>query len=445
MSNSALETAPVNLAPGKTPAVEATALVPPNDPKGSPDWFTEARSAAWTEFLSSPHPLRTQEAWRFSNIGALNLDGFQVADTGVNSAAALISKSERAMPDSARFVFANNQLLLSETANLPEGVIALPLLEAVISHPELVQQYFMSQPVELGSHKFACLHRAMVSSGMVLFVPKNVRVSTPIELFHWVEGDANAVFPHTLIVCAENSSATVIDHFLSADGKRALCCGVNDLHLAEGANLNYFAVQDWSPTTLAFQLNSTVVAANAQATSLALNLGGSFVRGESLSRMTGEGARSIMLSANPMEGSRMVDQRTLQCHDAPGAFSDLLYHNSLDETARSIFAGLIRVAEGAHRTDAYQKVKNLILSDDAEATSMPGLEILADNVRCTHGATSGEISDEEVFYLQARGISKEDGRRMIVMGFFNSLLERVEEEPLRKWLSARVRRHLGLE
>jgi Fe-S cluster assembly protein SufD len=121
-----------------------------------------------------------------------------------------------------------------------------------------------------------------------------------------------------------------------------------------------------------------------------------------------------------------------------------LYHNTLDEQSRSIFAGLIKVAEGAHRTDAYQKVRNLLLSDDAEANSMPGLEILADEVKCSHGATSGELNAEELFYLEARGIPRKVGRRMVVMGFFDSLLERIGDEALRKYLSEEVHNHLRL-
>jgi Fe-S cluster assembly protein SufD len=169
-----------------------------------------------------------------------------------------------------------------------------------------------------------------------------------------------------------------------------------------------------------------------------MNFGGRFVRGESLSRLVGQGAKSVMLAMNPVGGDRQVDQRTLQDHAAADASSDLLYLNALDDSAKAIFAGLIKVGEGAHRTDAYQKVRNLILSDEAEACSMPGLEILADDVRCTHGATSGELNADELFYLAARGIPAAQGRRLIVNGFFQSLLERMPEGDLRDALSGLI-------
>jgi Fe-S cluster assembly protein SufD len=294
----------------------------------------------------------------------------------------------------------------------------------------------MTQPVELGSRKYAALHKARVSGGAFLYVPANTSVTLPIEIFQWVEGANASVFPHTLIVCGENSSVTVVDYFKSADKLPAFACGVNDLHLARGAKLTYIAVQDWSRETTAFHLNSTIVDRDASSTALIANFGGAYIRGESLSRLVGEGARSEMFSINPVEGTREIDQRTLQDHVAPHAMSDLLYLNALDDKSRTIFAGLIKVQPGAAGTDAYQKVKNLILSDDADPNSMPGLEILNDEVRCSHGATNGPVSADELFYMAARGIPMDNARRLIVNGFFNNLLSRLDCEMIRSHMEA---------
>ncbi len=408
-----------------------------------PDWFVSDQEAAWNEYLATPAPGRRAEEWRFSNVKALDFSSFRTpADASNPDAIALASKGVKS--PAAKFIFANNRLVAKDAEGLPSGVIALPLEEAAEKHPGLFRAYFMNQPVELGSHKYALLHRSQLQSGFFLYVPKGTVIENPIEIFYWAEGDHSSVFPHTLVVCEENSQVKVLDYFGSFDGKPALACGVNDLHAGPGSNLQYFAIQNWSPESLAFHLNSTIVGKDASATALSMNFGGKFIRGESLSRMAAEGARSEMLSINPISGSRMIDQRTLQQHDAPGATSDLLYHNTLDDSARSIFSGLIKVEQGAHRTDAYQKVRNILLSDEAEANSMPGLEILADDVRCTHGATSGEVSEEELFYMEARGIPKTVGRRMVIMGFFDSLLERIRDGELRDYLSAQVRGHLGL-
>jgi Fe-S cluster assembly protein SufD len=208
--------------------------------------------------------------------------------------------------------------------------------------------------------------------------------------------------------------------------------------------LTYSGVQEWSDKTTAFHINATEVSKDATSTALQMNLGGSYVRGESDSHLRGEGARSVMLSVNPSDKDREIDQRTFQDHYAPRATSDLLYHNALSDTSRTIFAGLIKVEEGAHETDAYQKVRNLMLSDEAEANSMPGLEILADNVRCTHGATSGELNEDELFYMMARGIPAKQAARLIVRGFLGSVLERLENAPLQEHLGGILDRKLGI-
>jgi Fe-S cluster assembly protein SufD len=175
------------------------------------------------------------------------------------------------------------------------------------------------------------------------------------------------------------------------------------------------------------QMNTTTVDHDGSAMSLNLHLGGKYSRFESLSRLIGEGARSDLLAVSVANGEQEFDARTLQDHVSPHTASDLLYKNALDDRARCTFGGLIRVEPHAHFTDAYQKVRNLLLSDDSEANSMPGLEILADNVRCTHGATSGQIDEEEMFYLRSRGIPPAMARQLVVTGFLNEVIQRLEQ------------------
>ena len=175
---------------------------------------------------------------------------------------------------------------------------------------------------------------------------------------------------------------------------------------------------------------------DAQALSLHLNLGAGYARLESLSQLAGTGGRSDMLAATVANDRQEFDQRTLQDHLEPHTTSDLLYKNALCDSTRTIFAGLIRVEPQAQQTDAYQKVRNLMLSDDAEANSMPGLEILADEVRCTHGATSGHVEDEEMFYLLSRGIDARTAQELIVQGFLHEVLERLPDLNVRPKLES---------
>jgi Fe-S cluster assembly protein SufD len=188
--------------------------------------------------------------------------------------------------------------------------------------------------------------------------------------------------------------------------------------------------QEWASNVIALQMNSTVVDHDASAMSLNLHVGAKYSRFESLSRLIGEGGRSDLLALAVAKHQQEFDARTLQDHISPRTSSDLLYKNALDDRARTIFGGLIRVERHAHFTDAYQKVRNLLLSDDAEANSMPGLEILADNVRCTHGATSGQIDEDELFYLRTRGIPTKVAQRLLVTGFLDEVIQRLNHDEI---------------
>lgn len=424
------------------PSENILTLVPQPSPAW-PEWFRRDQLAAWADFQAIPQPRRTDEPWRFANLKALDLSEFTKAPA-VEDETALIKRSTGSADLAARLIFANEKLIYAETTNLPKGVILLPLEQAATEHEALFKKNFMSTPVRLGSKKFAALHRASLRTGAFLHVPKGVVIEQTIEIWHWVEGKNASIFPHTLIVLDEGASATVIDCFVSSTEEPSLAIAVNDLTLGADSKLSYIGVQDWSKNSTAFHLNTTEVAKGADSTALQMNFGGSYIRGESDSHLLGEGSRSVMLSINPADEAREIDQRTFQDHFAPRATSDLLYHNALGDSSRTIFAGLIKVEKGAHETDAYQKVRNLMLSDEAEANSMPGLEILADNVRCTHGATSGELNEDELFYMLARGIPPKQAAQLIVRGFFGTVLERLEKPKLEEQLGALLDKKLNL-
>ena len=224
------------------------------------------------------------------------------------------------------------------------------------------------------------------------------------------------------------SKVTVIEHFRSVEKtRRGFACGVNDLIAGRGATVKYVCTQRWNENVVALQINATTVERDASAMSLNLHLGGAYSRFESLSRLVGEGARSDLLAVSVAHHKQEFDARTLQDHASPHTTSDLLYKNALNDRSRTIFGGLIRVERHAHFTDAYQKVRNLLLSDDAEANSMPGLEILADNVKCSHGATSGQVDEEEMFYLLSRGIPEIVAKQLVVAGFLDEVIRRLSD------------------
>jgi Fe-S cluster assembly protein SufD len=388
----------------------------------APAWWLERKRAAYETFARLPMPGRTDETWRFSNVA-----GLAVRRTGKGERA---GTAETALAAEAALTFAGNRLV-SRAQISPElsrqGVVIATVAEAVLFHKDLLQEHFMAQPQRLGSGKFAALHAAFIQDGAFIHIPPGVEIARPIVIVH--RADALPAFPHTLVIAGDRSKATVVDLFLGNPGKDggSLAVGANDLYAGHGARITYAGVQDWSRDTLSFQLNSTVVRRDASVQSLNIHLGGRQARHESLSQLQAPGAFSEMLALTAADGGQEFDQRTLQIHQAPNTKSDLLYKNALADHARTIFSGLIVVDQDAQKTDAYQSNRNLMLSDDAEANSLPGLEIQANDVRCTHGATTSRVDPEQEFYLKSRGIDPIRAHELLVFGFFEEVLNRLED------------------
>ena len=394
-----------------------------------PSWWIERKRAAYARFADLPLPARTDEAWRFSNIAGLSLEGVAPAAPGRQ-----VPGVSMEIKQSARLTFANGALVAREIldpALEKQGVIIDSLRNALTRHGDLVREHLLAQPARLGSAKFTALHEAFLSDGAFIHAPKGVEVELPVGILSHALGDGVAVFPHTLVVAGENARISVVEYFGSgSDEESQLAVGANDLYASHGAQVTYVGKQDWSHRALALQSNSTVVRRDARVQSLNLHLGGRQVRHESLSQLQAPGAFSEMLSLSVAHGEQEFDQRTLQIHQAPDTKSDLLYKNALLNRARTIFSGLIVVDPDAQRTDAYQSNRNLMLSDDAEANSLPGLEIQANDVRCTHGATTSRIDPEQEFYLQSRGIAKAQADELLTFGFFEEVLNRLTSDEL---------------
>ncbi|MES2996653.1 MAG: Fe-S cluster assembly protein SufD [Verrucomicrobiota bacterium] len=397
-----------------------------------PHWFTTRQAAAQKRYESTPAPKRGDETWRFSNLKQLDFTGFSRSVGVPPTFENFLPISTGLEKPAAKFVFANDVLVSSESL-LPETVICLPLSEALEKHGDLVEKYFMRQETRLGSTKFAAWHEANVSNGLFVFVPDGVEVEGSIEAHHWISGANTVVFPHTLVVTGANAKVRVIDIFRSAEGLEAgLAIAFNDLRAGAGSKLNYVAVQELNEVSRVIQINETGADRDSVVKSFLLNTGAAWARNESLSRLEGPGSRSDMLSVSIPSREQEYDQRTFQHHVSPGAYSDLLYKNSLYDNSRTIFSGLIFVDEGAHNTDAYQTCRNLLMSDSAEANSMPGLEINADQVKCSHGSTSSPVPDSEIFYLQSRGIDADRARQLIARGFSVEVIERLDDEETEK-------------
>ena len=406
-----------------------------------PAWWLDRKRAAYARFAALPFPKRTDEGWRFASLGGLKLDGFRSPDA-VNLAQT--AHREIGVTGAGTLLFANHQLVFSEpiSAELASrGMIFDTLQNALLQHGDLVKAHLLTQPSKLGSEKFAALHEAFLEDGAFIYVPKHLTVALPLGVFHYAAGPGAAVFPHTLIVADDHAKVTIADFFRSShEAETQFACGGNDIHVGHGANVTYVAMQDWSREALSFQFNATVVRRDAKVLSVNLHAGARQARHESFSQLQAPGAHSEMLALTIAHGTQEFDQRTLQIHQAPNTSSNLLYKNALLDQAKTIFSGLIVVDPDAQKTDAYQSNRNLMLSGDAEANSLPGLEIQANDVRCSHGATSARIDADQEFYLQSRGIRKPQADELLVFGFFEQVLAKIENTELHDQLATIIRR-----
>jgi Fe-S cluster assembly protein SufD len=400
-----------------------------------PAWLAKRRSEGQQQFNDLPAPSVRDERWRFARVTTLSTDDYTPAAAPAQATLSqLIERSNLVSQRAGSLVFADDAQVQFEpiSAELAaQGVIYLPVLEAIAQHPELMEKYFLQESTELGSEKFFGLHASLVRAGSVLYIPKGVEIEQPFVNYYWTSGARAAVFPHTLVIAEDNAKASVVDIFFSETAaNEALSVAVSNIHAGSGANVFRKVVQDWNEQTTSFQLDTTVGGRDANVKNLAVNIGAERARFENQVRIEGSGAHVKMYSLTVAEESQEFDQRTFQTHNAGNAVSDLLYKNALLDKSRTIFSGLIKVAEGAQQTDAYQTNRNLLLDPTAEANALPGLEILANDVKCSHGATTGNVDEDELFYMMQRGIPKRDAMKLMVFGFFEEVIEKVESDEL---------------
>lgn len=408
------------------------------------DWFSEKQQAAWSRFLELPTPVRTNEQWRFANLNRIREMGSFTPATASSQDewSRLVEASHRFQHVSGRLILVDDNLAapveLSEDLK-EKGVIYTTLADALIQHTDLVKQYFMQQSPELGSEKFEALHLALLRNGTFLYIPDNVEVEHPFITYNWALEDEGALFPHTLFITGRNAKASLIE-FQEAGNRETSHLAIANAHLyaADGAKPNHTIVQNWNLKTLSFQLNTNNAQGNTESRSTLINLGSIQARQEVHGKIFGSGSNVEMYALNVPRGEQEFDQRTLQTHIAPHSRSDLLFKNALMDQSRTIFSGLIIVEPDAQQTDAYQTNNNLMLSDAAESNSLPGLEIRANDVKCSHGATTGRIDDSEIFYFLARGIPRPKAQELMVFGYFEEIIDKLADDELAAYVRERV-------
>lgn len=400
-----------------------------------PDWVLERRLEAWGWFEKMEIPGEKEEPWRYTNLARMKfkLDDFSPiphvsVERGSHQNVQLSpDRSGEGHQSGANISIAPLDMELDSG-----GVIITDIHNAIARYPELVRPHLFGQ-YNTASHIFSALHGAFFSGGLFIYVPRGKTLSLPIGYDCRINRAGTALFPHTLIVTEENSEVCYLERFGSS-GLDGSGLSVSAVEVAAGqASRGFVAtVQDYSKGVWHFQNHSYRTARDANFKSLVMTLGGTFSRAETTATIQGEGNSVDMMGIYVAGEGQHFDFRTMQDHAAAHSTSDLLYKGALKGNARTVYSGQIHVRPEGRETDAYQTNRNLVLSDHAMANSKPELEIENNDVRCSHAASVGQMDENEVFYLQSRGIDRVAAERLIVKGFLEEVLGKVGRKDIQE-------------
>ncbi|MEO8422489.1 MAG: Fe-S cluster assembly protein SufD [Actinomycetota bacterium] len=407
----------------------------------------ELRLRALQEFEAMPIPSQETEEWRYTDLSDFDLDFVPFSPGGgpeaVNRHGVL--EAARVAGERAGLQIQRNSEVISTqlVSGLSDaGVIFGDLDVAAATHPDLVEAHLHSL-VPTSRTKFIALHGAFRTAGTFLYVPDGVEIELPLQTLTYLDADGAAIFPHTLIVVGANASVTFIDRFVSPDLTRAFSDAVTEIVVGDGARVRYASIQDWGSGVTHLGVQRATVGRDADIRTLAIGFGADLSRAEAETILAEPGGFSEMLGVFFADGDQHFDHRTLQDHVAPNCASDLLYKGALRDRSRAVYSGWVHVRPEAQKTNAMQTSRNIVLSEHAKADAIPNLEIEANDVRCGHAASVGPVDEETIFYLQSRGIPREDAERLIVSGFFQEVLDRVTIDEVRQGAEAAIARELA--
>ncbi|MBV7339443.1 Fe-S cluster assembly protein SufD [Chloroflexi bacterium TSY] len=415
--------------------------------KNEPNWMLERRLAAWALFEEMDWPKPTDESWRRTRLTGFKLENFQPFATPSGSVerdnlSELLQEELDEMESAASLIFRDGGLLYRDESEdlASKGVIFTDLQTAVRQHPEFVQQYFMREVVKPGDNKFTALHAALWDTGAFIYVPANTKVDLPLQII-LEQGEGVGGYHHTLLVVEEGAEVTVVDDLLG--GVKSVQSSVVEIVQQDNSIVRYMNLQDFDHSTWNFMTGRASMGRDTDLRWIQVSWGSRLTKAFLDLDMQGQGGHGELLGIYFPIGRQHIDHETLQIHRVPNCFSDLLFNGALKDRARSVYKGIIQVAPNAQKTDSFQRNGNLILDKTARADSIPGLEIEADDVRCTHAATAAQVEDEYVFYLMARGLTRAQAERMIVQGFFQAVIDRVPVESVARKLERVIERKIG--
>jgi Fe-S cluster assembly protein SufD len=375
-----------------------------------PTWLTEGRDEAKQRAAGLELPSQKAKGWEFTDLTALDFDAYS---EGVATIEGL-------------------------TRSDGDGPLILPLAEAAASHPELVRERLGT--IVPGSDPFTARNESRWRDGILVYVPRSTRLEEPLRLT--ISGAAGEEIEwRVLIILDEGAEAEIWERYASeGDG---LFNGVVELVVGDGANLRYVCEQELSSEGWVFATQRAEVGRDANLEWVALGFGSARGKVRMETKLAGRGASAKVTGAYVGDGTQHLDYDTTQEHAAEDTTSDLAFRGVLGEQATAVWRGMIRVDPGAQRTDAFQESRNLLLTSEAHADAIPGLEIEADDVRCTHAAAVAQVDTDQLYYLRSHGLGDEDAKQLVVEGFLQELVERAAKGPIRDALEAELEKRLG--
>ena len=406
-------------------------------PGAGNSWITDSRDRAASVFAVHGLPTRRVETWKYTDLRSLHRAEFSLPQTTEVSESAVAGYKIEAA-HLAVFVDGTFAPDLSQLDDLPAGLLLTPLAEALTSGDQsLIQE--LGEAVELAQPGFAALNTALMQDGIICRISKGVSVNRPIQLL-FVSTAASAAESHlrNLIVLAENSQATVLQSYVSLGSSTGFCDVVTETVLGQGANLRHITQQDHSITAWHVGLLAAKLGRDSNFDSFVLSTGALLARNEIRILLDGPGADCRLNGIALVRGRQHCDNSTDIDHASGQCHSSQIYKNVLDDRARSVFQGRIHVAPDSQKTDAHQMNRNLLLSRNAQADSKPELIIHADDVKCSHGATVGDLDQEAIFYLQSRGIDALTARNLMVRGFAAEMIDELPDDAIRAHLDAAI-------
>jgi Fe-S cluster assembly protein SufD len=428
------------------------AVIELSERKGEPEWLRRSRLEGWTAFEALPLPRWTKgiAQWWSTDVSELDLsslNAFVPSNLTPAEARDTVLLEGEGEEEVSLLVQVNSEVAY---LHVPEsvkrqGVIFSSLEDAVREHPDLVQKY-LHKLVAPNQDKFAALHTALWSGGVFLYVPEGVTIEQPVHVVYRLDAPGAAALGHTLIVAERGANARYIEEFHSdeAQAHQALHSGVIEVAVGEEAKVEFTSMQEWGRNVYSFATRYATVDKGGLMHWVIGEVGAKLIKAHAETQLLGSGAKTLTRGICFTDADQHYDNTSNTHHAAEDTFGDILFKGALRDVSRLGFEGIIKVDQGAQRTDSYLSMHTLFLSEGAKANSIPGLEILADDVRCSHGATVGTVQEEQVFYLMSRGIDRIEAEKLIVGGFFEPVIEEMPLESVRQRLRDIVQHKVGL-